>query len=81
LLGTCTFTFRSGKEVSVSATLSDPGGDSYIDITGRPFPTAIDMKKVTGITFAPNMGRQRTYSSWQYFYNGQWVGPRLTQLE
>lgn len=80
LPGTCTFTFRSGKQLSVSATLSDPGGDSYIDITGKPFPTAIDMKGVTGITFAPYQGRQRDYSSWEYLHDGQWVGPRLTKL-
>jgi hypothetical protein len=80
LQGTCTFTLKSGKKTSNAAVLFDPKGNSYIDITSKPFPSAIDMKNVTGITFTPHLGKEREYSTWSYLYNAGWLGPRFTTL-
>lgn len=76
--GTITVTFRSGPASVGRGTLSDAGGPQpYLDYSGKPYPSSIDMKKATAVSFAPDMGKTRHFSKWSYFFNGGWVGPRI----
>jgi hypothetical protein len=76
--GTITVTFTSGPSSVGRGTLNDASGPQpYLDYSGKPYPSSIDMKKANGVSFAPDMGKVRHFSKWQYFFNGGWVGPRI----
>ncbi len=76
--GTITVTFKSGPKSEGRGTLNDANGaQPYLDYSGTPYPTSIDMKKATSISFQPDMGKARYFSKWRYFFNGGWAGPRI----
>jgi len=58
---------------------SDSSGQVWFDYSDRPFPSKIDWRSATTLTFVPDLGKSRSWlaSDVEYFYNGGWVGPRL----
>jgi len=76
--GKITVTFTQGKASVGRGTYNDPAGPQpYLDYTDKPYPSSIDMKKATGVTFTPDMGKAKSFSKWQYLFTSGWVGPRL----
>ena len=76
--GVIEVTFSSGPASLGHGTLNDAGGPQpYLDYSGKPYPSSIDMKKATSVSFTPHVGKKRTFSKWEYFFNGGWVGPRI----
>ncbi|WP_323119234.1 hypothetical protein [Burkholderia alba] len=76
--GKITVTFSSGKDSVGHGTLNDiDGPQPYLDYDGKPYPSSIDMKKATGVSFEPDMGKTRNFSKWQYFFQGGWNAPRI----
>jgi hypothetical protein len=78
--GEITVTFSSGPKQVGRGTLKDwKDGklQAYFDYSGKPYPTKIDMKKATGITFKPDMGKEITFSTWTYMFQSGWAAPRL----
>lgn len=70
----------SGPAISGRGTWdSDTSGQIWFDFQGKPYPSSIDWKKATSLTFTPDMGKDKSYSasSCEYFFNGGWVGPRI----
>ena len=61
---------------------SDNAGQVWFDYDGKPFPSKIDWRSATTLTFTPSMGKASTSfaSDWEYLFNGQWLGPRLVKL-
>lgn len=58
---------------------SDNSGQIWFDYGDKPYPSSIDWKKATTLTFTPDMGKAQVFyaSNTQYFFNSGWVGPRL----
>lgn len=76
--GSITVTFSSGPAITGPGTYNtDDPSQLYLDYSGKPYPTSIDMKKATAVSFQPSMGKKVNFSTWEYFFNGGWVGPRL----
>jgi hypothetical protein len=71
-------TLQGGKKHKGRGTLSDANTSKpYLDYAAKPYPSKIDFKTATNVQFKPDMGRAVDYSKWEYFFQGQWVGPRL----
>lgn len=71
---------NNAKPIKGRGTLnSDNSGQIWFDYSGKPYPSKIDWKNATVLTFTPDMGSVKTFwaSDTQYFFNGGWVGPRL----
>jgi hypothetical protein len=80
LNGTMKVEIKNAKAISGLGTLSrDTSGQIWFDFSGKPYPSSLDWKKATTLTFTPNMGKERTYykADTEFFFNGGWVGPRL----
>jgi hypothetical protein len=78
VFGNITVTFSSGPAITGPGTYNnDDPAQLYLDYSGKPYPTSIDMKKATAVSFQPHMGKTVNFSKWTYFFNGGWVGPRL----
>ena len=78
--GTMTVEIQNAKSVVGRGTLdSDTSGQVWFDYSGKPFPSSIDWKKATTLTFKPDLGKERTFyaKETEYFFNTGWVGPRL----
>lgn len=71
---------ENAKSITGHGTLkSDDSGQLWFDYNGKPYPSKLDWKKATSLTFTPNIGKKRQFlaSDVEYFFNGGWVGPRL----
>jgi hypothetical protein len=80
LSGTMTVDIKQGKSITGRGTLDwDNSGQVWFDYSAKNYPTSIDWKKATNLTFTPDLGKVKTYSAseTEYFFNGGWVGPRL----
>ena len=78
--GKMTVDIKNAKSITGPGTLeSDNSGQVWFDFSGKPYPSSIDWKKATTLTFTPTMGKEKTYyaADTEYFFNGGWVGPRL----
>lgn len=76
--GTITVTFSQGKASVGTGTLSDAKGPQpYLDYSGKPYPSSIDMKTATAVSFAPHIGKTVNFSKWKYYFQSGWVGPRI----
>lgn len=76
--GTITVTFSSGPKSVGRGTYNDAQGPQpYLDYAGKPYPSEIDMKKATGVSFEPDMGKEKSFSKWRYFFQGGWQAPRI----
>ena len=80
IAGKITVKFKQGKNSVGRGTFYQNGTEPYIDYAGKPHPIALDMKNATEVIFTPDMGKEKSFTQWEFFYNGQWVGPRLTKL-
>jgi hypothetical protein len=72
--------FNNGKPMTGPGKLVDDGnGQVYFDYSDKPYPSTIDWKTATTLTFKPYMGKKRTFfkKDAEYFFQGGWVGPRL----
>lgn len=80
--GSAYYTMDTGKVVGPYAAIL---ASDHLDVTkgGKNYPTKLDfgkLKKVTGITFQPHMGKKSSWSSWTYWNHGQWAVDRFTNL-
>ena len=78
--GTMKVEIRNAKAIVGRGTLdSDNSGQKWFDYSGKPYPSKIDWKSATTLTFTPDMGKAQTFSAsdTEYFFQGGWVGPRL----
>ncbi len=79
--GEMTVDIKNGKSITGRGTLnSDITGEVYFDYGGKPYPSSLDWKKATSLTFTPDVGKKtKNYhaDSTEYFFQGGWVGPRL----
>lgn len=78
--GTMTVEITQAPAITGRGSLqSDNSGQIWFDYADRPYPSPIDWKKATTLTFKPDMGKQQVFyaSKTQYFFNAGWTGPRL----
>lgn len=78
--GTMKVDIANGKSISGRGALqSDNSGQIWFDYSDKPYPSSIDWKKATTLTFTPDMGKAQVFyaSSTEYFFQGGWTGPRL----
>jgi hypothetical protein len=71
---------KNAKSIKGPGTLkSDESGQVWFDYSGKDYPSSIDWKKATVLTFTPSMGNVQTFwgSETEYFFNSGWVAPRL----
>ncbi|KRA72899.1 hypothetical protein ASD78_14890 [Lysobacter sp. Root667] len=82
--GAVTFTLKSGKVCGPYSATREVA-DNYVDVVkgGKDYPTKLDFNKfhtVASITFKPGVGGATSWTSWDYFNNGQWTVDRFTNL-
>lgn len=78
--GSMTVEITNGPSITGPGNLNeDNGGRIWFDYTGKDYPSSIDWKKATNLTFTPGMGKVRNFTKppAQYFFNAGWVAPRL----
>jgi hypothetical protein len=77
--GTMVVDIENAKSITGRGTLKSDNSQVYFDYFGKPYPSSIDWKKATTLTFTPDKGKKKSYhkSDVEYFFNGGWVGPRL----
>jgi hypothetical protein len=70
---------NAAAKTGPGALKSDNSGQVWFDYSGKDYPSSIDWKKATTLTFQPHMGKAKTYhaSGTEYFFQGGWTGPRL----
>jgi hypothetical protein len=57
--GTITVAITNAKSISGPGTLnSDNSGQMWFDFSGKPYPSSIDWKKATTLTFRPHLGKE-----------------------
>lgn len=82
--GSVTFALKSGKVCGPYTAVRNVE-DNYVDVTkgGKDYPTPLDFNKfktVASLTFKPGVGGATTWTSWEYFNNGQWAVDRFSRL-
>ena len=80
-VGQMTVEIRNGKAITGRGRLSEEiGGEVYFDYAGKPYPSSVDWKRATSLTFTPDVGKKT--KQWfaandMYYFQGGWVAPRL----
>ncbi len=77
--GKMTVNIKNGKSIVGRGLLNSDNTEVYFDYSDKPYPSSIDWKNATNLTFEPDMGKEKYYSASEtnYFFQGGWVGPRL----
>ncbi|NEP14621.1 MAG: hypothetical protein F6K14_31380 [Symploca sp. SIO2C1] len=81
--GKMTVELRNSKPITGPGNLTSDVSQEYFDYTDKPYPSSIDWKQATTLTFKPDQGKEKTYlaSETKYYFNAGWVGPRLVFRE
>ncbi len=80
LFGKMKVDITNAKSITGKGTYNkDNSGQIWFDYSGRPYPSIIDWKKATSLTFTPNMGKEKYFhkNDTEYFFQGGWKAPRL----
>jgi hypothetical protein len=59
--GTLVVDIMNGKSITGRGTLTSDNSQVDFDYPGKPYPTSIDWKKATNLTFKPVVGKKREY--------------------
>jgi len=78
--GTMKVRIRNGKTIVGTGYLdSNDSGQVWFDFSGKPYPSPLDWKFATTLTFKLAVGKERTWaaSEVEYCFQSGWAGPRL----
>jgi hypothetical protein len=81
--GSMNVEYSSGPAMTGPGNMTADGSQLYFDYTERAFPSKIDWRIATTLTFTPSMGKKQVFSQSdaKYYFTGGWVGPRLVFSE